>query len=93
MFDFTRGQRSASGRGVEASPDGTKYEDFFRCYHCQRTVFVRPRQDPTELGGLCKSCMHLICPTCVGKVCTPWEKAMERMEARQRFLNSAGLNR
>jgi hypothetical protein len=92
MFDFTYGQRSASGRGAESGPDGTEYEDFFVCFHCQYTTFVQPKEDPANLGGLCKICMKLICAKCVAKnTCTPWEKRMEKMEARQRFLNSAGL--
>lgn len=92
MFDFTRGQRSSAGRGTESGPDGTKHEDFFVCFHCQYTTFVKPRQDPADTGGLCKVCMHLICAKCVVKGnCIPWEKKMEWMEARQRFLRSAGL--
>lgn len=62
--------------------------DTFTCGHCQRIVHVPVRCDPADLGGLCKCCMRLVCPNCVGKSCTPWEKAIEAMEARQHALRS-----
>jgi hypothetical protein len=38
-------------------------------------------------------CMGLICPICVGKMtCMTWEAKMEKIEARDRFLRSAGLS-
>jgi hypothetical protein len=84
--------RRASGLGVTVLDGHKAYEDFYVCFHCQRTTFVRPREDPAELGGLCKICMRMICKRCVAKErCDPWEKQMERAEAKQRFLNSAGL--
>jgi hypothetical protein len=81
-----------SGHGTESGPDGTHHEDFYVCCHCQRGTVVSPREDPANLGGLCKVCMRMICTRCVSKGgCDPWEEQMERMEARQRFLRSAGL--
>ena len=62
--------------------------DSFTCYHCQKVVFVPPRCDPADLGGLCKICMKPICSMCVGKGCTPWEKQMDIMERRQRLYDS-----
>ena len=64
--------------------------DTFTCGHCQRIVIVRPKADPVSLGGLCKQCMAMICPRCLGRGCTPWEKQMERMEARAEALRSYG---
>lgn len=67
--------------------------DTFTCFHCNRVVFVKPKCDPADLGGLCKGCMKLICANCVGKGnCDPWEEQMKRAEARYLFLCDAGLN-
>jgi hypothetical protein len=64
----------------------------FTCSHCNSIVIVRPKEDPANLGGHCKICDKLICPHCNAKGgCTPWEKQMERMEARYRFRRDAGL--
>lgn len=72
------------GRG-----DGPAIEhDTFTCGHCCKVVFVKPKCDPADLGGLCKQCMKLVCPDCVGKGCDPLEKKLERAEARDRFLRS-----
>lgn len=66
--------------------------DTYTCAHCNAVKHVSPKCDPADLGGLCKQCMGLICPKCVEKrTCTPWEKQMEAMEARQRFREAAGL--
>ena len=67
--------------------------DTFTCGHCCRIIHVVPRSDAANIGGLCKQCMSLICPRCVGKqTCMPWEKKMLRREARERFRQEAGLN-
>lgn len=81
------------GYAVWTQADGGIVErDSFTCRHCQFVVFVPPRTDPANLGGLCKQCMGLICPKCTAKgTCTPFELALEKMEARDRFLRSAGL--
>lgn len=91
MFDLT-GRYKAQGCGTESGPLGSIREDFFVCHHDQRIVVVKPREDPANMGGLCKTCMKLICPKCVTKgTCDPWEEQMARAEARQRFLRSAGI--
>ncbi len=77
-------------------PDATRHFeteiDTFTCGHCCRIVHVPVRASPSDIGGLCKQCMELICPQCVDKmVCTPWEQEMERREAVHRFRKSAGL--
>lgn len=61
--------------------------DTFSCGHCNRVVVVKPFCDPSDVGGLCKQCMTLVCPKCydVGS-CTPIEKRIEQMEDRGRFL-------
>lgn len=73
--------------------DGPTVEaDTAQCAHCQHTVFVKPSTSPTDLGGWCGRCAAFICGPCadLGK-CTPFEKEVERQEARHRFLRSAGL--
>lgn len=85
------------GYGVLTGPDGNvKEADSFTCHHCQRIVFVKPRCSPSDAGGWCSICAKLICSPCLGRMsrgggCVPWEKKMEKMEARDRFLRSAGI--
>lgn len=63
--------------------------DTYTCGHCNGIVHVPPQQDAADIGGLCKQCMDLICPRCVNKMtCTPWEKKMEKAEARQRLRDA-----
>jgi len=86
------------GYTVAAGPDGQEEHDCFTCHHCQAIVEIEqaPRPKGAFLlkvdGTLCKICMKPICPRCIAKGgCTPWEKQMESIEARDRFLRSAGL--
>ena len=65
--------------------------DTFTCGHCSRVVMVPVRADPSEIGGLCKVCMNMICNHCLGAGCTPWEKQMETREAKDRALRSYGM--
>jgi len=66
--------------------------DTFTCNHCCHVIHVLPKMDAADMGGLCKQCMELICPRCVDKqVCSPWEKQMAEIEARDRFRKEAGL--
>ena len=63
--------------------------DTFTCGHCQYVVFVPPQANPADIGGLCKQCMTLICPTCVGRmVCVTWEQMIEMQEAKGRTFRS-----
>lgn len=67
-------------------------EDSFTCGHCQKVERVKARQRPEDVGGMCKVCMNLICGPCVGlMVCDVFEKKLERIEARYRFLKAAGI--
>ena len=68
-----------------------KEYDTFTCFHCKRVIHVKPKMDPTELGGMCKLCMKMICPKCVGFSCTPFEKQLDIMEARDRARRSYGM--
>jgi hypothetical protein len=62
--------------------------DTFTCCHCQRVVIVRPNCSLDDLGGVCRFCMKMTCPACVGLECVPFEKRLEREEARFRALRS-----
>lgn len=64
--------------------------DTFTCGHCNRIVHVKPFQAPEELGGGCRLCMSPICAACAGQGgCDPFEKKLERMEARDRLRRAA----
>lgn len=64
----------------------------FTCAHCNRVVIVPFKAKPDECGGLCMIELKPVCPEChkVG-ACTPFEKKLEKMEARGRLLTSLGL--
>lgn len=85
--------RTPGGYAVWTHADGHTVEtDSFTCGHCQFVTFVPPRTDPANLGGLCKVCMRLICQRCTAKgSCTPFEQALERSEARDRFRRAVGV--
>lgn len=72
------------------NPDGSKEEhDSFTCAHCQRVVLVRTKASAAECGGWCGRCAKPICPACAQKQgCTPFEKKLERIEARGRLLQA-----
>ena len=73
-------------------PAKVQEQDTFTCHHCNRVVFVKPKCDPADLGGLCKQCMRLICPRCAAKGrCDPHEEKMRRAEAAYHFRRDAGL--
>jgi hypothetical protein len=85
--------RRPQGYATIFEPDKPLQEiDTFTCGHCNRVEHVQPRCKPEDLGGLCKQCMKLVCPRCnaIG-ICDVFEKKLERIEARDRFLRQAGL--
>ena len=59
--------------------------DTFTCAHCNRITHVKARRRPEDIGGLCKQCMGLICPACVGEPCVPFLKRLEAWEAGERL--------
>lgn len=81
--------RRAGGYAVMHGPDGTKECDTFQCAHCGGHTHVPPRASPTDLGGYCGRCAAPVCPACHRRgTCTPFQKALERMEARGRLRRS-----
>ena len=71
---------------VSGPGPGAGASDCYTCFHCQQIVEVQAKQDPASIGGLCYVCMRLICPSCVGNGCHPFEKKLEAWEARERML-------
>ncbi len=84
--------RNPGGVGVITDPNvAAPYQecDTFTCGHCQYVVFVPVRQNPEDIGGLCKQCMVLICPKCVDRmVCVTWEQMIAMQEAHGRTFRS-----
>lgn len=75
------------GYAVWSAPTGVREKDTFSCCHCNKVVFVEPRQSATDAGGWCMRCARNTCGPCadLGR-CTPLEKRIEQMEARGRLL-------
>ena len=80
--------------------------DTITCGHCQRFERVKPGgvgeivlldvgSDGSETakdGGFCRLCMRFLCssPAC-NKECTPFEKALDLEEKRNRFFRGVGI--
>ncbi len=66
--------------------------DSYQCGHCGMHNVVRTKTRDTDIGGWCRVCAKNVCPRCLttGR-CDPFEKAIERVEARGRALRSYGL--
>lgn len=91
LFTRIRAYGSQSGEFRYEGPDGNKACSSFTCQHCNRVIPVPFGSDPSDIGGLCKSCMGLICPQCVGRGgCDPIEAKIDRMENLRRFLQDVG---
>lgn len=81
------GRRIKPGSFVESTgPYGTVEEHASTCAHCQRITTFPNLKVMHQYIEVCRSCMRMICLECAGKPCRPWEKEMERQEARGRFL-------
>lgn len=63
----------------------------FTCCHCNNVTIVEPRAAPDDCGGFCRLCMKATCKACASKECVPFERELERVEARGRLLASMGL--
>lgn len=79
--------RNAQGYLVITDPNsrGPVEHDTFTCHHCNRIVVVPTKAAPDTVGGFCRMCMKMVCPSCVEGNCTPFEKKMEAMEAQEHF--------
>ena len=84
--------RNAGGYAFTFDVGGVRQEaDTFTCAHCNRVVIVKPKCNIDDLGGMCRLCVKMICPTCVGLACVPFEKKLEAVERRDRALRSYGI--
>lgn len=89
--------RNPGGHATWTDPiSGVFQMDTFTCKHCNGVTHIKPFEKAEDVGGFCKVCSGIICKDCYNKVmkgggCTPWEKKIEQIEAKERFLRSAGL--
>lgn len=68
--------------------------DTFTCRHCNGVVFVKPKQNPDEIGGYCRRCAGMICPRCVARdVCDPSEAKLQRLEQDIRHAQARDVAR
>lgn len=63
------------------------------CGHCNTVILLHDpqtgaRKPPDQVGGWCTLCSSGVCPRCVGKGCTPFEKRMEEVESGRRLLEA-----
>lgn len=81
------GTRRVGGYVLTTGGDGRDEEhDTIACYHCQRHIPIPPGPPRDDLFGVCWSCSKFVCPPCANKrTCEPWEKQLERIEARDRL--------
>ena len=86
--------RNPHGTGMitDGSTGKVRSFDTAQCCHCNAIFRVKPLKDPADAGGFCRLCMELICSGCADKgACTPFEKQLDEIEKRDRFMRSAGL--
>jgi hypothetical protein len=50
------------------------------CSHCQHITSFPSRRVMMEHVEICRGCMKLICLSCVGQPCRPYEREAERLE-------------
>lgn len=63
----------------------------FTCCHCGDVTIVPAKAAADDCGGFCLCCMKPTCKKCAGKGCEPFEREIERQEARGRFLAAVGV--
>lgn len=85
--------RNPHGLFICSDADGKVTEiDSFLCSHCGLPVAVKPKQAAEDVGGFCRLCMQAICPACTAAgACAPFERRLERVEARGIARRSYGL--
>lgn len=60
--------------------DGMQVSSTLQCVHCNC------HRDRKDMGGFCRSCMGPTCKASRCMHCDPWEKQMERAEAKARTI-------
>jgi hypothetical protein len=79
------------GYCIITSEFGCDEMDAFTCGHCNAIKAVKPKERAEDIGGICMLCFELLCPSCVGGGCDPFEKKLEREENRARTLRGYGI--
>jgi hypothetical protein len=79
------------GYYIITSEFGCDEANTFTCGHCNTIKIVKPKERPEDLGGHCALCWSLVCPSCSGGGCDPFEKKLERAESRAQTLRSYGI--
>lgn len=80
------------GYAVTTYDDGRIVEhDTASCKHCNRMYHVGVKQRAEDIGGLCMTCMGIVCPQCVGKGCDEIQRKLDRAEASYHARRSYGL--
>ena len=68
--------------------------DTFTCAHCNRVVHCQGEHGQMasayDVGGLCKSCMGLVCERCAAGGCSPLAARIEASERRRRYMSEWG---
>ncbi len=84
--------RNAGWYSVMVDPfNGSTEAEGFVCSHCNSVVAVKPKSSPDDFGSMCRNCMRMVCAKCANFGCTPFEKKLEIVEARDRALRSYGI--
>jgi len=80
--------RGLTGYARLSGPDGTQEWDTFTCFHCNSIRHDDPKQQDTHW---CYQCFNRICENCKARArCEPFERKLERMEARAAARRSYG---
>ena len=78
------------GWACATGPDQHVERDTITCAHCNAIQVVEP-PPAVPKSGFCRLCMKHICSRCIDKACLPFEKRLERIEARDRLRRAAGV--
>lgn len=69
----------------DTGPNGTVEKPCFTCAHCSKIVILETKDQDM---GFCHMCFYPTCVECGAlDKCDPFEKKIERMESRARFLS------
>jgi hypothetical protein len=85
--------RRPQGYAVVVDPEApTRETDTGTCAHCNTVFFYDPLPSGAVEGAFCLHCMKSVCLRCdrIGS-CTPFERALERMERGESFARAIGL--
>lgn len=82
-----------AGYATTVGPAGLSEEsDTATCCHCNRVWVVKSTAaEKGDPGGFCRLCARMICPTCVGNPCVPFERRLQQMESSDRMMRQMGL--